>query len=249
MRFIDVHCHLDMCVDIAGAITRARAAGVATIITQGVNPASNRAALELAARHGEVKAALGLYPIDALSLDDTAIDEEMHFIRTQRKSVTAIGEVGLDFKDDTEKNEQQKYVFRKIISLAHELQKPLIVHSRYAENECIALLEEASAKRVIMHCFSGKWSLVQRIIANGWFLTVPTHVTRSEQIQRIAREIPLKYLLCETDAPFLHPQKLDNNEPALVVESYKMIALLKGLPLEDVATMIEKNYARLFSSA
>ncbi len=249
MGFIDAHCHLDLCTDVTGAITRARAAGITKIVTNGVNPLSNRKALQFATCHKEVETGLGLYPIDALSLNDQTIDEELGFIRANRKLIIAIGEIGLDFKEDSNNHERQQYIFRKMIALAQELQKPIIVHSRHAEQTCIELLEAAGMKRVIMHCFSGKWSLVQRIIQNGWFLTIPTHVTRSEQMQRIAREIPLTHLFCETDAPFLHPQKLEQNEPALVVESYKTVAIIKGLPIEDIRVMIEKNYVRLFGTA
>ena len=97
-----------------------------------------------------------------------------------------------------------------------------------------------------MHCFCGKWSLAERIRNNGWFLTVPTSVTKSEQFQRVAKEMPLSQLFCETDAPYLHPEKGWPNEPTLVVESYKKIAELKNIPLEQVKKTLAGNFTRLF---
>lgn len=249
MKFIDVHCHLELCEkegNLGAMIGRAREKGVCAIVAQGVNPQANRKVLELAKTYKEVKAALGLYPIDALALSDIQVDKELGFIRAHREEIVAIGEVGLDFKEDETQHERQKEIFRKIIALAKELDKPLIVHSRKAEEACITILEELSAKKVIMHCFCGKWKHAERTIANGWFLSVPTNVTVSEQFQRIASELPLTRLFCETDAPYLHPERLWPNEPALVVQSYEMIAKLKGIPLEDVCDVLIRNYQNLF---
>lgn len=246
-NFIDIHCHLEMLSNIQEAIQRANKAGVTTIVTQGVNPETNRKALELSSSYLEVKAALGLYPIDALKLSDKEIDAEIAFIRKNAKKIIAIGEVGMDFKEDEKEYERQKEIFKKFILLSFELDKPIIVHSRKAELECIELLELLQAKNVIMHCFCGKWKLVERIQKNGWFLTVPTSVVNSQQFQAIAQEVPLAHLFCETDTPYLHPEKKWPNEPALVIESYKKIAELKKIPLEEIKKEIIKNFERLFS--
>jgi TatD DNase family protein len=108
------------------------------------------------------------------------------------------------------------------------------------------LLQEQKAERVVMHCFSGKWKLVERVVANDWFVTIPTSVISSEHFQRIAREIPLKNLFCETDAPYLHPDKGWPNEPSLVVRAYQKLSEIKGIPLEDVKAMLARNYERVF---
>ncbi len=247
--FVDVHCHLDLCEkegELCGFIERARNSGVKVMIAQGVNPESNRRVLVLSKQTKEIRAALGLYPIDALALTEQIIDKEVDFIREKRKEISAIGEVGLDFKEDEKEHSRQEYIFKKITALALELEKPLIAHSRKAEARCIELLEKAEAKNVIMHCFSGKWKLVERIIANGWFVTIPTSVNSSEHFQRIAREIPLKNLFCETDAPYLHPDKKWPNEPALVVRAYQKLAEIKGIPLEDVENVLARNYEKVF---
>ena len=110
------------------------------------------------------------------------VDEEIEFIRKNKKNVSAIGEVGMDFKESDDK-ERQRDIFSKFIGIAIELDVPIIVHSRKAESECIEMLESFGAKKVVMHCFSGKMSLVKRIASNKWNLSIPTSVTRSEQFQ------------------------------------------------------------------
>lgn len=247
--YIDIHCHLDDCKPVKHIIQRAQLAQVNIICTQGTDTKSNSDAVKLATYYPEVRVCLGLYPITALSLTDKEIDTVLATIEENAQRIVAIGEVGMDFKEDLTRHERQKAIFTKVVNLALKLDKPLIIHSRKAELECIELLEQLGAKKVIMHCFSGKWSLAQRIIANGWYLTVPTSVTRSEQFQRYAQEVPLSQLFCETDAPFLHPDKTVltlSNEPANVVVSYEAIAKAKNLSLPAVRDALYENYRRLF---
>lgn len=246
--FVDVHCHLEACEDIGGAVKRAREAGVEIILTQGTSVDTNRRALELYLKYKEVKAALGLYPIDALKMNDDEIDKEIEFIRKNRDKIVGIGEVGIDFKESLEKeeHERQKKIFEKFVDLSIELDKPIIVHSRKAELECIEILEKLGAKKVIMHCFCGKRKLVERILNNKWYLTVPTSVKNSQQFQDNAEIAPIEQLFCETDSPFLHPDKLNNNEPANVIVSYKKIAEIKKIKVEEVKKCVFKNYIRFF---
>lgn len=244
--FIDVHCHLDMLKDLDSVVDRARKAEVGAIIAQGVDIETNRHVLDLVSKYKEVKAALGIYPMDALKMKDSEIDGEIEFIRKNSKKIVAIGEVGIDFKEDSKEHERQKKIFRKFVSLSMDLDIPIIIHSRKAEEECIEILEEMKARKVVMHCFCGKRKFVERIKNNGWYITVPTSVIRSQQFQEIALNYPIDRLFCETDAPFLHPFKGDKNEPSLVVESYNKIAELRSLDLKKVEKQIEKNYKNLF---
>src|SRR3989344_5471684 len=146
--FIDIHCHLDMLdkegVPVGEAVVRARKAGVGMIVVNGVNPRHNRAILALAVHYPEVQAALGMYPIDALALSDDEIDAEIEFMRRRKNDFAAVGEIGLDLKEDsfTDSFSKQKEVFEKFVKLALELDKPVIVHSRKAELETIELLEK-----------------------------------------------------------------------------------------------------------
>ncbi len=97
-----------------------------------------------------------------------------------------------------------------------------------------------------MHCFGGNMKLVDKIIKNNWYLTAPTNIKHSEHFQKIIQKTPIEQLFCETDSPFLHPDKLPNNEPANVIESYNKIAEIKKMPLAEVEKIIEGNYKRLF---
>ena len=130
--------------------------------------------------------------------------------------------------------------------LAEELKKPVVIHSRKAEADAIEMLESSTVKNIIMYCFSGKKNLLLRARDNGWYFTVPTHVVRSDQFQFMANEIELSHLFCETDAPFLSPFPDKRNEPAFVVESYRKIAELKKMNIEEVARIIYMNWQRVF---
>ena len=246
--YIDIHCHFERC-PTEEALARAEQAGVGIICTQGTDPATNIASLKLGKKHASVKTCMGLYPITALKMKDEDIDLMLIGIAQQAEHVVALGEVGMDFKEDETHHARQKEIFTKVVKLALQLNKPVIVHSRKAELATIELLEQLGAKKVIMHCFCGKWNLAERIIANGWYLTVPTSVTRSEQFQRYAKELPLAQLFCETDAPYLHPDKTVttlSNEPANVLSSYVWIATLRGMKLEDVRDQIFTNFETVF---
>lgn len=247
--FIDVHCHLDICDDIDNVLKKTKKKKVKIIVSNGINPANNRKVLELAEKYGKegVKAAMGIYPIDALSLSDAEIDSEINFIKENKEKISAIGEVGLDFKEDLTQREKQIKVFVKFIILAAELNKPLIVHSRGAEAQCIAMMERGGIKKVVMHHFSGSMDLVDKIAQNGWLITIPSSVKYSEHFQNIAERLNIENLLCETDAPFLHPDKLGQNEPSNVLESYKKIAEIKSIEINEVAAKIKENYDRVFS--
>lgn len=243
--FIDVHCHLNLLEDVSKVLERAHKASVHLMVTQGVDKDTNRIALDLAEDFADVKAALGIYPMDALAMKEKDIEREIEFIRKNKDKIVAIGEVGLDLKEDNQLDKQQR-VFQLFIDLAKELDMPIIVHSRKAELECIEQLERANLKKVIMHCFSGKLSLVKKIIDNGWSLSIPASVKNSEHFQHVIKITPIEQLFCETDSPYLHPEREFPNEPCNVRASYEMIAKIKDMKLKDVELQIEKNYRGLF---
>ena len=246
-KFIDVHCHLDICKNIDEIISKSKEKNV-IILSNGIDIKSNRKQIELKEKY-DIKIALGLYPIDALKLSDNEIDNEIEFIKKQAKEnkIYAIGEVGLDFKYDKENIEKQKQNFEKFILLSKELDLPIIVHSRKAELECIELLEKHDVKKVIMHCFTGKKKLFERILKNNWFVTIPTLVVYSEQFQDFVEMATLSNIFCETDAPYLHPFREENNSPDLVIESYKKIAEIKNITIEELKNIIFMNWQKIFN--
>jgi TatD DNase family protein len=244
---IDVHCHIDIYSEkeIKDIVQRAKGKGINIIINAGINVKTNRKTLELAKKFKEIKASLGIYPGDALKLSEKEIASEIRFIKENKNKIVAVGEVGIDLKENKDL-EKQKENFRKFIRLSREIKKPIIVHSRKAEKECIELLEEENATKVLMHCFSGNKRLVQRIKENKWFFSIPTNVKFSEHFQNLIKEVPISQLLCETDSPFLHPDKKRNNTPENVIESYKKISEIKGISFEETERIIEKNFKMLF---
>ncbi len=250
--FIDVHCHLDKLIEegitAEKAIKNAKAKKVDKMVVNGTDHSQNQIILELANKHKEVLPALGIYPIDALKLSEKEIDEEIEFIKENKKLIFAIGEVGLDLKEeDLHKTlDKQKKILTKFVELSIELKKPVIIHSRKAELHTIELLENLKAKKVIMHCFSGKMSLVDRIAKNGWLLSIPANSHYSQQFQDVIKRVPIQNLLCETDTPYLHPLKEWPNEPANVIYSYKKIAEIKGIKLQEAEKQIEDNFNKLF---
>src|SRR3989344_3458584 len=189
--FIDVHCHLEMLGDIDKIVKNAKEKGVGKIVTAGTDIKTNRFALTCALKYKEIGCVLGIYPDDALKMSDKEIDKEIEFIKKNKEKIIGIGEVGMDFKNtlDKEKRKKQEETFRKFVSLAIELDKPIIVHSRQAEKECIDILEEMKSKKVIMHCFFGELKLVKRIIKNKWYLSIPTCVKNNKHFWNVIRVV------------------------------------------------------------
>jgi len=255
---IDLHSHLDhplIYEKLDSVIENAKKAGLKHIITNGINPETNRKCLEISEKYDIVECAMGIYPRNALKREvenndyslgnpDFDINEEISFIKKNKGKIKAISEVGLDFVNGEDR--QQIVDFEKMIKLSQEMNKPIVVHSRKAEQKCIEVLESFSLKKVIMHCFCGKKSLVKRIRDNGWFFSVPTTVVRAQQFQELVKEVPLSQLFCETDTPFLSPYKDKLNEPAFIVESYKKIAEIKGMELKEVINNVYMNWQRVF---
>lgn len=256
---VDVHAHLDHPLiekKIDEVISNAKKAGIKSIITNGINHSTNIKSLELSKKYDLVKCAMGFYPPDALRKEigeniypieheEANIDDEIMFIEKHKNEIIAIGEVGLDYQNGHEK-EKQKDAFLKIIALAKKLDKPLIVHSRKAEEDVISMLEEHKSKKVVLHCFCGKKSLIKRASKNGWSFSIPPNIVRAENFQMLVKDVPISQILTETDAPYLSPFKDKTNEPAFIVETIKKIAELKEMTTEEIERNIFMNYQRLF---
>ncbi len=265
MNLVDVHCHLnhaDFKKDLLEVLQRAEQAGMKAILCSGVNPASNKEVLELSRKYPLIKTSLGIYPIDALGLAEPEIglprqtvpidlEEEFAFIQKHKDQVAAIGEVGMDFywakKEET--YEKQAENFRKIIRFAIKIKKPLVIHSRKAEEECIDILEQEIKNKeipVIQHCFSGRKSLITRAASLGHYFSIPPNILRSGNFQTLVKKVDIQQLLTETDAPYLSPYPEQRNEPAFVVETIAKIAEIKGISVEAAAERIWENYEKVF---
>jgi len=249
MLLVDVHSHLDNEVydsDLQEVIDRAKEAGVKAILNAGINPESNRKTLELCKRFDIIKPALGLHPGEIQNINDAEIEAELEFIRNN-KDLIAIGEIGLDYhwvKEEHER-EKQREIFRKQLMIAKELDKPVIVHSRKAEDDVFRILEEFKISGAVIHCYTGPKKMIGRGVKNRWLFSVPTSIVYSTQMQDLAKEVPITQLLTETDCPYFHPFKEKRNEPVFVTESIKKIAEIKGMDSEEVANNVFMNWKRL----
>lgn len=244
--FIDVHCHLDSRFyddkEVKEVVGRAVRAGVGIVVASGIGHSENEEVLDLIERFGIVRGVLGMHPSEKFGDWKSEID----FVRKNAKKIIGIGEIGLDFLETKNSESEQKKVFAEFVKLGLELDLGLIVHSRKAEKECVEILEELGAKRVVMHCFSGRKSLIDRIASNGWSFSVPASVKYNEHFQNLVNRVDIFQLLCETDSPFLHPSRNGQNEPAFVVESYRAIARIKGVSVGEVEKRVGENFEKLF---
>lgn len=184
------------------------------------------------------------FPRDVEQID---VDKELEWIEKNKSHCLAIGEVGLDFSWNTGHELEQIPVFEKIIEFSKRIDKPLVVHTRKAEKECVDLLEKHKAKKVVLHCFSGRKSLIKRAIDLGFSFSVPPIITRLEHFKTLVQEVPLTQLLTETDAPYLSPVAGERNEPANVAVTIREIAKIKNLSEKEVEDAIWENSVRLFN--
>ena len=246
---IDSHTHLDSCAPpdeelVAAAV----AAGVRRILTVGMDGPSGRSALHAAERFGEVHAAIGRHPNLAEGFDDAALAELRELAGHPR--CAAIGETGLDyFRDRAPRGDQQR-AFHAQIELARETAKPLVIHTRAAEDDTIATLRDrAGGVEVVLHCFSMPARL-QECLAEGWWISFAGNVTypRSQELAAAAEHVPDERLLVETDAPYLTPQSVrkEPNQPAFVTHTAAFVAERRGQTVAQLEAVVEANGARLF---
>jgi TatD DNase family protein len=246
---IDSHTHLDRGpAPEAELVADARAVGVRRILTIGMDSVSCRAALAAADRHSEVFAAVGRHPNSAAGFDEKAKAELTELARHPK--CRAIGETGLDFFRDGASRDDQIRAFESHISLARDTGKPLIIHSRAAEDDTLEILEsEARGMRVILHCFSMPERL-DECLEQGFTISFAGNVTypKSEALAQASKRVPLDRLLVETDAPYLTPQSMrrERNQPAYVTETAGFIAERRGISYEELDAAVEATAAGLF---
>ncbi len=245
---IDSHTHLDRGpAPEAELVAAAREAGVNRILTIGIDERSRQAALAAADTYDEVYAAIGQHPNNATGYDD-AITAELR-AQAQHPRCLAIGETGLDDYRDYAPRADQERAFAAQIELAHELHKPLVIHTRAAEDDTIeTLATEAQGLEVILHCFSMPDRL-DECLEHGWWISFAGNVTypKAADLAEAAERVPLDRLLVETDAPYLTPQaeRKHRNQPAFVVHTARFVAERRGIAYEELEAAVEPNAARL----
>jgi TatD DNase family protein len=251
---IDSHCHLDF-PDFADAlddvVARARAAGIARMVTISTRVHRFAGLLAIAERFDDVYCSVGTHPHYAHEeLDITAADL---VARTRHPKVVALGEAGLDYHYDRSPRDAQERGFRSHIAAARETRLPLVIHSREADADTARILEEETGQGAfpaVLHCFTGSADLARRAIALGLFISFTGILTfkTSTALRAIAAELPADRILVETDAPYLAPGPFrgKRNEPAYVVETAKVLAETRGVSSDVIAQQTSDNFFRLF---
>jgi TatD DNase family protein len=246
---VDTHCHLFLLdSEPSGAVEAAKAAGVDRLICVGVDPETSRRSLELADSIEGVFATAGMHPHDARLFDTEAgarIEELLYDPR-----VIGVGECGLDFFRMHSPVEDQVRVLKIHIALSNETGKPLVVHVREAWPDVLRVLDEGSAERVVIHCFSGDADVARECAARGYWVSFAGNITypKNERFRQAAQALPLDRILAETDSPFLAPQKLrgSDNEPANVLATIGEIARVRDTDVAEIVDATTVNARFVF---
>jgi TatD DNase family protein len=258
-HLVDSHCHLDPqyfpeCAD--DVVARAEAVGVGGFVVIGVGEdlAPARAAVELASRcPSKVAAVVGVHPHDATTLDEASLVELSRLAADP--CVVAVGEIGLDYHYDHSPRDTQRAVFARLIALARELHKPIVVHTREAAADTLALLASEGARDVggVIHCFSEDLAFAKSALELGFDLSFSGIVTfkGARSIHEVAAWAPEDRILVETDSPYLAPVPLRGKpcEPAYIVHTAARVAALRGVTVDVIARATTRNAERRFGRA
>jgi TatD DNase family protein len=260
----DVHAHLThprLSEDLEALVRRAEDAGLTHVVCNGLNPEDNLRVLELAQRHALVKPALGFYPVDtvieemrALGVDypregqEFSAEEGVRWLEANVEGAFAVGEIGLDGYWVPEALwEKQESVFRRLVRLAMDADKAIIIHTRKRERRALEILDELGARRVDWHCFGSKVKLAREIATRpGHYFSIPANARRSESFARMLATLPRERLLFETDCPYLSPDRERASEPSDVAATAAFAAELWGISEVAVAETVGRNFDELF---
>jgi TatD DNase family protein len=258
--------------DREDVIKRARDAGLEAMITVGSDLKGNLGALELSSKYDFIYASVGIHPHDAkdfteetykqlkelatkyrsaFSVQRSAKNSELRTPNSELiPKVVAIGETGLDYHYDHSLRDVQREVFRRHLSLANELNLPVIIHSREAKKDTLDILRESGMNKGVMHCFSGDMDMAEVAMEMGFYISIAGPITfkNVKKLVEIVKVIPDDYLLIETDAPYLTPEPFRGrrNEPSFILNTAKKIAELRGITFEDISRITTLNAKRLF---
>jgi TatD DNase family protein len=254
---VDSHCHLDFPDyqdGVETVVARARANGIGTCLTIGTELKRFDGVRAIAERFPDIWCSVGVHPHES---ENEPLDTPAALIAaTDHPRVVGIGETGLDYFYDHSPRDPQRRNFRAHITAARQTGLPLIVHTRDADDDTIAILEDEMGKGAftgVIHCFTGTKRLADAALAMGFLISVSGIATfkKTQGLRDIIADVPLERLLVETDAPFLAPvpHRGKTNEPAFVVHTAAMLANLKGVSMETLATATTNNFFALFTKA
>jgi TatD DNase family protein len=243
---IDTHAHLDALDDADAAVHRAREAGVTRILTVGTTVDGCRAALDLADRDNGVFAILGLHPHEAGSVDERAVAGVAGLLAHPR--AVAVGETGLDYFRDYAPRALQRQLFERLLGIADAAGKPLVVHTRAADEDTLDALAGFEGP-VVLHCFSSS-GLLPAALERGYYVSFAGNVSypKAAELRIAAARVPADRILAETDSPYLSPQPVRGrpNEPANVVHTLAVLAEARGDDPAELEATIDANATALF---
>ena len=253
MKLVDSHCHLDdeqFAGDRDATIERARAAGVERMMAIGTGggPSDLEVAIRLAAQYPFIYATVGAHPHDAAKATPETFARLGELARHPK--VLAIGEIGLDYHYDFSPRDVQRSVFTAQLDLATRAGKPIVIHTREAWEDTLAMIREAGLPNGgIMHCFTGGPKEAEQALELGFHLSFGGILTfpKAGDLRQAAALTPEDRLLVETDAPYLAPvpYRGKRNEPAFMVETARRLAEVRGVKLDDIASVTTRNFDRL----
>lgn len=260
MELVDTHCHLyfrSYSSDRVQVLQRARAAGINSIIVPAIDLESCQRALKLSASYQDIYASVGIHPNSSDRFADSTLEPLRKF--SSNAKVVAIGEIGLDYHWDKSPKPMQWRAFESQLTLASELELPVIIHNREASNDLMAMLEywapgapaSMHGRLGVLHSFSASGEIAERALALGFFLgfTGPVTYKQADELREIARRTPISRILVETDGPFLAPQQHrgKRNEPAYLHNINQKLAELQCVTADEMARQTTCNAERLFA--
>lgn len=243
--FVDTHCHLGK-ENISEYVSNANNANVNVLLSAGTNLEESLDYIKMSREYPSVYACVGVHPENVDTYDFSSIDKFREILSNPK--VKAIGEIGLDYYHTKENKDLQIKVFRQFLSLAEEMNLPVVVHSREATLDTINILKEYNVSGVI-HCFSGSLETANELIKMGFCLGVGGVLTfKNSKLFQVISEVPLEYIVLETDAPFLTPEpyRKYKNESKYIPVIGEYLANLKGVSLEEVMNVTTNNAKRVF---
>jgi len=258
ISLVDSHCHLD-CLELSkydgqlsAALENAKNNNVAHMLCVSIDLDAYPHMLDLVRNYDQVSVSVGVHP-NVKDQPETTVEQLVELARD--KKVVAIGETGLDYFRNEGDLEWQRERFRVHIEASKQTGKPLIIHTREAKEDTVAIMQEEHADQAggVMHCFAEDWETAKKSLDLGFYISFSGIVTfkNAKELQDVAKKVPLDRMLIETDSPYLAPVPFRGkpNEPAYVFHVAEKIAELRNLSMNEVASVTTENFNRLFSGA
>ena len=247
---IDAHCHLyydELASDIDNVIQRDIDAGVSRLVCVGTNVEDSKKCLSITENNDDIFASSGVHPHDAKDVTEGYTDEIYELM--EYESMIAIGEIGLDYYRNLSEPETQKKVFKELMEVAQDLDKPVIIHNRDADADTLEIIGNYPSVQGVAHCFSSTLETAQAFLEMGYYISFSGNITyNNSHLPEIVKSIPLDRVVVETDSPYLspEPERGKSNEPSRIIHTLTKLSEIYGLSLEEMAKYTYDNTAELF---